>query len=423
MPLSNRVPITRRLQLDRADRLQRMPVRGDADLDRIAGRLRQRGVDVIDLGQRIVPDVEMVKRFSSELSGVGTEPVRRAGTQELREQLAGWYQVRFDVTLSPDHEIDVVPNRDVAAALIALAFIDAGDMALIPDPGPVGYRRGVILAGGGVIPYPLLERNDYLPNFMALENGLAGRLRLMALLYPNDPTTVIGDLNVFNQSITFAKQNNVLIVSDASYAHGVTGPTHPRGLLEVPAARGLGVELWSLDAAFGLPQLPLTVVAGNRDVIAALSFLVEAGHLEPLRAMIDATSGLLREPETLLCGRLERLEASKRVIVDALTEIGWRPRSSATVPFVWAAVPTVVDNVSFCRRLLRRTGVRVRPGVSFGERGEGFVRISVPPDETLAKTVADRLRSHARLYQRRLPRGRRLRAQERREQSQKDNNG
>lgn len=421
MPLSNRVPITRRLQLDRADRLQRMPMRADAELDRIAERLRHRGVQVIDLAQRIVPDAEMVSRFNATLSGAGSEPVLHTDTQALREQLAAWYQARFDVALSPDHEIEVVPNIELAASLVALAFVDAGDMALLPDPGPMSFRRGVILAGGGVIPYPLLERNDYLPNFVALENGLAGRLRLMVLLYPNDPTTVIGDLSVFNQAVAFAKQNNVLLVSDASHAHGISGPTQPRSLLEVPAARGVGVEFWPLDAPLGLPQLPLTVVAGNRDVVSALKFLSEAGHLEPSRPAVEITQTLLHNAEPTLRDRLQRLDASRQVLVDALTEIGWRPRSSATVPYVWASVPTVVDNVSFCRRLLRRTGVRVRPGTAFGERGEGFMRISIPPDETLAKAVAERLRSHARLYQRRLPRGRRLRAQTRRDQSAKDN--
>ncbi|GAB4314390.1 MAG: aminotransferase class I/II-fold pyridoxal phosphate-dependent enzyme [Candidatus Zixiibacteriota bacterium] len=408
MPISDRTSLIGRIQLDRADRLQRMPVRLDADLDRIAERLRQRGVEVFDLSFRSAPlDTQQVSLSPAQGETLG--PATPGATASLRESVAQWYQQRFGVHLNPATEIDFTPNANLAAALIALSFIDAGDMALLPDPGPQMYRTAVILAGGGVIPYPLLERNDYLPNLSAMENGLAGRLRLMVVGYPNDPTTAMSDLGAFAEIVAFGRKNNIIVLSEGGFAQAAADAIRPHSILEVRGARGTVVELLPFNDAFGIPNLPLTAVSGNRDVIAALRFMTELAGLAPVAPQVALAHSLLDQANDLIKARMERLQRSRKIITEALAKLSWRVRSSATTPFVWAAVPTAMDTGALCRRLLRRTGIRIKPGTAFGERGEGFVRIALPENLQTAQTIAERLDSHARLYQRRIPRGRRAR--------------
>ena len=183
---------------------------------------------------------------------------------------------------------------------------------------------------------------------------------------------------------------------------------YPRGFLEVKGARGVGVEVFSLSRNFGAGNLPLAVVAGNRDAVNAVSFLSAATGLRPLRVTVRMAEALLQEGESAFTHRLERLEASRRILVETFTEMRWTPRVSPAVPFLWLAVPASAGAEGLCRRVLKRTGIRLRPGTIFGERGEGFVRASIPDDPEIATAVAERLKRHAHLYQRKIPRARRL---------------
>ncbi|MBI5867896.1 MAG: aminotransferase class I/II-fold pyridoxal phosphate-dependent enzyme [candidate division Zixibacteria bacterium] len=148
----------------------------------------------------------------------------------------------------------------------------------------------------------------------------------------------------------------------------------------------------------------MAVIVGNREALTAVNFLVQASRLRPLARTVRVALSVLENAESLMAERMERLAASRNILVEALTEVGWTSRAAPTVPFLWVAVPGMVGSEGFSRRLLRRTGLKISPGSIFGVRGEGFVRIAIPPSESMAKIVAERLRSHARLYQRRIPR-------------------
>lgn len=402
------MPITRKISLDRADRLQRMPVSLDNDLDRIAARLAARDVKIIDLSSLRAGMEQLQPPAEAASDPSGWELADDNDLARFRDAVSSWYESRFGVTLDPLNEIEIVPNEFVAMSLLALAFIDAGDMVLIPDPGRPLYRGAVALSGGGAVPYYLWERNDFLPSFAGIEAGMAGRTRMMVLSYPHDPTTAMADVNVLHEAVTFAKRQNMLLVFDASYTHIANGPLRPRGLLEVKAARGVGVEVFPLSRNFGVGNLPLAVVAGNREAVNAVSFLSSATGLRPLRVTVRMALTLLQQGESAFAARLQRLETARRILVETFTEMRWTPRTSPAVPYIWLSVPATSGAEGICRRMLKRTGIRLRPGTVFGERGEGFVRAAIPDDPEVATTAAARLKRHAHLYQRKIPRARRL---------------
>ncbi|MEW5875619.1 MAG: aminotransferase class I/II-fold pyridoxal phosphate-dependent enzyme [Candidatus Zixiibacteriota bacterium] len=400
------MPLTRKILLDSADRMQRLPVPGDADMERIARRLTRLGVEIIDLSdlRSWVPDLPTGRGGAPDPDA--WKPATTAEMGKAKELISNWYSERFGVSLNPETEIDITPTVQSAVLMIALAYIDVGDVTLIPDPGPTFYRAAAVLAGGGVIPYHLYERNDYLPNFEGLQEGLMGRSRLMVLSYPHNPTSAVADLSTLTQAVVFARRNNILITYDSTLALAERGPIRPRSFLEASGARNVGVEVFAPGILLGDPSLCPSVVAGNREVVASASFLQRTCGVAYTRASIQKLTEVLVGAAGICAERLRRLDEARHILVEAFTGIGGSPRSSPTVPFLWASIPSAVGAEGYCRRVLRRTGIRLAPGTAFGERGEGYIRAAIPDNPDVARAVAERLIQHARLNQRRLPRAR-----------------
>lgn len=392
----------RRIFLDRTDRLQRLSVPSQ-DLARIADRLRRRGLDIIDLSRvssRSSKEPEQTNAPS------GWHPATPDQVTSLREAVAHWYDARFGVTLDPDLEITVVPNSVLGMTFLAMAFVEAGDMVLLPDPGAAFYRGAVVLSRGGVVPYHLTEGNGFRPRFSTLAERLVGRTRMIVMSYPHNPTTAMPDEALYTEAVAFGRKNQTLVVSDAAFSFASLDGRTPQSFLSASFATGVGVEIASLDTNFGVAGLSLAVVCGNREAVSGVRFLTESSHWLPSQGMVAAAIDLLFNGERVLQDRIARLTASRSHLMETVTEIGWTPHGSPTTPFLWVTVPARVGAEAFCRRMLRRTGVLLAPGTDFGESGEGAVRITIPEDPNITHTVCERLRRHAKAYQRRIPRPR-----------------
>ena len=392
----------RRIFLDRTDRLQRLAVPSQ-DLARIADRLRRRGAEIFDLS-RISTSTTSDPCDQAVAASSGWLPATRDQITALREAAAHWYEHRFGVTLDPELEITFAPNAVIGMTFLSMAFVEAGDMVLLPDPGVAFYRGAVVLAGGGVVPYHLSEGNGFRPRFAALAERLVGRTRMIVLSYPHNPTTTMPDDALYSEAVAFARRHQTLVVSDAAFSFASDGANQPPSFLSASFATGVGIEIAAMDTNYGVNGLALALICGNREAVSAVGFLTESSHWQPSRGMVTAAIRLLLDGESVLKERLNRLARSRQLISDAITEIGWTPHTSPTAPFLWVSVPARVGAEAFCRRMLRRTGVLMAPGTDFGEGGEGFVRITIPEDAKTAETVCERLHRHAKVYQRRLPR-------------------
>ncbi len=391
----------RRIFLDRTDRVQRLAVPSQ-DLAHIADRLRRRGIEIIDLSRISNRHQEAAATPASTQSG--WEPATRDQMIALREASAHWYEHRFGVELDPELEITFAPNAIVGLTTLAMAFVEAGDMVLLPDPGAAFYRGAVVLSGGGVIPYHLNEGNGYRPRFAALAERLVGRTRMIVMSYPHNPTTAIADVALYAEAVAFARKHQTLVVADAAFTFASDGKDKPPSFLSSSFATGVGVEIAALDTNFGITGLSLALLCGNREAVSAVRFLLESSHWLPSRGMATAAIQLLLNGDSKGKARMSRLAESRSLITSTIKEIGWLPHGSSTTPFLWVSVPARVGAEAFCRRMLRRTGVLMAPGSDFGEGGEGFVRMTIPENLQVAQSVAERLTRHAKVYQRRLPR-------------------
>ncbi len=389
----------RRIILDRADRLHRMPPEF-VNLDRLAARLDKRLIQTIDLSLidcSLNPELKPPTPSIADLAAPPEEKTYLA----FCESVARYYEARYGTALNPEKEILPVPGAATGLYLLALAFVDPGEMVLLPDPGPPVYRSAVALCGGGIQTYYLYDRSNYVPDCRTISASLAGRTKLWVLGYPHNPTTALADRDLITEVTRLARKHNILIVFDGTFSFLADSATDDAGFLANARARATGVEIVSFDHNFGLGDLRLAALVGNKEAIVGVKFLAESAGLLPSRGILKIGCWAMQYADRLIKDRRRRLNEAQAVLTEALEKPGWQVRSSGGLPFCWITLPRRFSSLGFTRRLLRRTGVKVTPGTVFGEQGEGYSRISLLTDLEKMKTAAARLVEFGSLWQKR----------------------
>jgi len=386
----------RKIILDRADRLQRMPPEL-AHLDRLAARWDKRSVSIIDLaGIDCSPDPDFLPPAPSVTDL--TSPPDEKTWLSFAELVTRYYESRCAAGLDPQKEILPVVGRKAALHLLALAFVDPGEMVLVPDPGPPLFRHAAALCGGGMQIYCLHDRDHYIPDCRRIADGLAGKTKLWILGYPHDPTTALADRDLITEVIRLARRHNILVAQDGTFAALAGRNADEAGLFADTHARATSVEVFSFDHAFGLGQLQLAVLVGNREALAGVKFLAESTGMLPSRGVLEVGRWALQHADRLRETRRGGFIEAHRVLAEALERLGWHVRSSEGLPFCWVTLPRRYTSLGFARRLLRRTGIMIAPGTIFGEQGEGYARISLLTDLEKMKTAAARLVEFGHLW-------------------------
>lgn len=364
-----------------ANRLGKFPPYVFAALDNRIKTLRAQGVDVIrlDIGS---PDLPPPPAIIDALADAARQPGNHgypsfAGTPALRRAMAAYYIRRFGVELDPETEVLPLIGSKEGIAHLALAWLDAGDVALVPDPGYPVYGMGALIAGAEPYPVPLLEDNEYLPDLDALPDAVVQRARLLWLNYPNNPTGATADLAFFERAVAFARRHDLLLCHDAPYCDvGFDGYQAP-SLLQIPGAREVAVEFNSLSKSHNMAGWRIGMAVGNARVLAALLQVksnVDSGIFQGVQAAaVAALTGdqaWIRERNTIY-------QARRDLVLEGLRRMGLRAATPQAGLYVWAATPAGVTAAAFAERLLVHTGVSVTPGSAFGAHGEGYFRISL----------------------------------------------
>jgi len=314
------------------------------------------------------------------------------GTEEFRTVCAEWYKERFGVSLNPETEVLPLMGSQDGLAHIFMAYIDAGDLALIPDPGYPIYSAGLMLAGGEKVAIPLLEENGFLPDLKQIEPEIARKAKLMFLNYPNNPTAAVASLSFFDEVVEFAKEYDLLICHDAAYSELAFEDFKPVSFLQARGAKEVGIEFHSVSKTYNLAGARLGFVVGNADVIGTLSQLksnIDYGVFAPVLA---AGAYALRNAQSSIEENKGAYQRRRDLLIEGCSKAGWKMPIPQGSMFIWAPVPTSQDSVSFAIDLARDTGVIVVPGRAFGEHGEGFVRIAMVQDESVLREAVQRIR-------------------------------
>ncbi len=311
---------------------------------------------------------------------------------EFRQAIASWYDRRFGVTLHRDDEVLPLVGSKEGIFHLPYAFIDPGDIALVPDPGYPVYETGTILAGGEAVLMPLLERNDFKPDLAALAPEVVARARVLWLNYPSNPTSAVADLEFFEEAVAFCKSNDLLLAHDAAYTEITYDDYVAPSVLQADGAMDCAIEFHSLSKTYNMTGWRIGWVAGTPQAIEAMKRLktnVDSGIFDAVqRAGIAALDG----PQDALKENVETYRRRRDLLCDGLKSMDIVVEPPKGSIYVWAPVPEEHTSESFTTYLLDEADIVVAPGTGYGPTGEGYIRFSLTiPDDRLQEGV-ERLR-------------------------------
>ncbi|MDO8963226.1 MAG: LL-diaminopimelate aminotransferase [Coriobacteriia bacterium] len=376
-----------------ANRIANLPPYLFAEIDRKAGLKRAQGIDVISLGIGD-PDRPTPDRILSAMERAIHNPANHqypsyVGAPRYREACSGWMKKRFGVDVDPNTETLALIGSKEGIAHLFLAFVDPGDVTLVPGAGYPVYHTGGILSGGETYWMPMTEENGFLADFDNIPADVLARTKMMFLSYPNNPTSAIANEAYFDKAIAFAREHDILLIHDNAYSEiGYDGYVPP-SLLERPGAKDVAIELFSCSKAYNMTGWRVAFACGNAAAIKALGTVksnIDSGVFTAVQdAAIEAFAGPQSEIDEL-CAMYQR---RRDLVVDALAKIGVEAAIPKATIYVWAKVPDGYTSASFAEHILESANVIVPAGSAYGPSGEGFIRISLTtPDERLEEAIA-----------------------------------
>jgi LL-diaminopimelate aminotransferase len=376
-----------------ANRIANLPPYLFAEIDRKAGLKRAQGIDVISLGIGD-PDRPTPERIVEAMGRAIHDPKNHQypsyyGAPKYREACSGWMRRRFGVDVDAATEVLALIGSKEGIAHLFSAFVDPGDVTLVPGAGYPVYYTGGVLVGGETYWMPMNEDNGFLADFEATPPDVAARAKMMFLSYPNNPTSAIANEAYFDRAIAFAREHDILLVHDNAYSEIGFEGYRPPSMLERPGAKDVAIELFSCSKAYNMTGWRVAFACGNAQAIKALGTVksnIDSGVFTAIQdAAIEAFSGPQAEIDAL-CAMYQR---RRDLVMDALGKIGIKAALPKATIYIWAKVPDGFTSADFAEKILEEANVIVPAGSAYGPSGEGYVRISLTtPDERLEEAIA-----------------------------------
>jgi len=353
------------------------------------------GKDIIDLGGGN-PDlpphpkiVEALKKAADVLEN-HRHPIYE-GLPELRQAVASWMKRRFDLDFDPETEVLILIGSKEGIAHVSWAFIDPGDVALVPDPAYPVYKRGVILAGGKATSMPLLKENWWLPDFEDIKKEDLSKAKLLFLNYPNNPTGAVADKEFLQRAVDFAKENEIIICQDMAYSEITFDNNRSESILKIDGAKENCLEFFSFSKTYGMTGWRLGFALGNSKLIDALRQVevnVNSGAFHVLqKAAVVALSLEDRDIDEVRQTYQERRD----VLVKGLRKLEWEVENPKGSIFVWAKIPYELDSRKMANLLIEKTGIVTTPGAGLGPSGKGYLRFSLIVDKERLEEAIERM--------------------------------
>ena len=376
-----------------ADRIANLPPYLFAEIDRKKEEKLSQGIDVISLGIGD-PDLPTPENIVNAMSDAIRVPSNHQypsyfGSKRYREACAEWMNRRFGVQLDADTEVLALIGSKEGIAHVFIAYVDPGDVTLVPGCGYPVYHTGGILVGGESWFMPMSEENDFLADFESCPPDVLARAKMMFLSYPNNPTSAIASPEYFDRAIAFAKKHNLLLIHDNAYSEIGFDGYRPPSLLERPGAKEVAIELFSCSKAYNMTGWRIAFAAGNASAINALGTVKSNIDSGAFTAVQDAAIEAMLGPQEITF-ELSRVYQHRRdLVIDALSDAGISARVPKGTIYVWARVPEGYDSASFATKILEQANVIVAPGNAYGPSGEGYIRISLAtPEDRLIEALA-----------------------------------
>lgn len=394
-------PISPRTRFPRIERLPPYVFNIVGDLMKAA---RARGEDVIDFGMGN-PDQPTPRHIVDKLVEVavrGTdsdyvvpehhnETANHAhrysvsrGVPRLRRAMSRWYKAHYEVDVDPETEIIATIGSKEGLAHLAFAVLGAGDTVLVPNPAYPIHIYGTVLAGADVRSVRIGEGIDFFAELVKAIRETVPTPKLLVLNFPANPTTQCVDLDFFEKIVAICKEHGIWLVHDLAYADLVFDGYHAPSVLQVPGAKDIAVEFFTLSKSYNMPGWRVGFMSGNPQLVHALTRIksyLDYGMFTPIQV---AAIAALEGPQDCVAEIRERYRLRRDVLCEGLNAAGWPVEPPRATMFVWARIPEPfheIGSLEFSRRLLTDANVAVSPGIGFGEYGDDHVRFALIENE------------------------------------------
>ncbi len=369
-------------------RIKRLPPYVFAEVDKIKMAARRSGEDIVDLGMGN-PDQSTPPHILEKLVEAAQNPRNHRysaskGIYKLRLAVCDWYKRRYDISLDPDSEAIVTIGAKEGISHLALAAVGPGDAVLVPSPTYPIHAYSVVIAGADVRSVPLTRDTDFFENLTIATKQSWPRPKMMIICFPQNPTTEVVEVDFFEKIVAFAKENDILVIHDLAYADLVFDGYKAPSFLQVPGAKDVGVEFFSLSKSYNMPGWRIGFCVGNERIIHALTRIksyLDYGIFQPLQiAGIIALNG----PQECVQEICDMYKSRRDTLISGLNQAGWQVEAPKATMFVWAEIPErfrSMGSLEFSKKLLNEGRVAVSPGVGFGEYGDKHVRFALVENE------------------------------------------
>ncbi len=370
-------------------RIKRLPPYVFATVNNLKMEARRKGEDIIDLGMGN-PDGATPRHIVDKLIDAARKPKNHRysaskGITQLRIAICEWYKRRYDVDLDPESEAVVTIGSKEGLSHLVLATVGPGDVVLTPTPAYPIHPYSVIIAGGEIRTVPIGAGIDFFEEVEKAYKTAWPRPKMLIMNFPHNPTTqVVDGLGFFKKVVDFAKENRIIVLHDLAYADLVYDDYKAPSFLQVPGARDVGVEFFSLTKSYSMAGWRVGFCCGNKEIVGALikikSYL-DYGMFQPIQI---ASIVALRGQQDCVEDIRTVYERRRNILMKGLRQAGWTIEPPRATMFAWAEIPESfrkMGSLEFCKLLIRKGGVAVSPGIGFGEGGDNFVRFALVENE------------------------------------------
>jgi alanine-synthesizing transaminase len=376
-------------------RIRRLPPYVFAEVNAMKAAARARGEDIIDLGMGN-PDGAPPKHVIDKLCEVASKPTAHRysaskGIPGLRKAQAAYYKRRWDVDLDPDSEVIVTLGSKEGLANLAQAITAPGDVVLAPNPSYPIHTFGFIIAGAAIRSIPAAPGPEFFDRLEMAMRYTVPRPKVLVVGYPSNPTAYVADLPFYQRLVNFAREHDLIVISDLAYAEIYFGDVPTPSILQAEGAKEVAVEFTSMSKTYSMAGWRMGFAVGNKRLIGALTRVksyLDYGAFTPIQA---AATAALNGPQDIIAENRALYKKRRDVLVKSFANAGWTIPVPQASMFAWAPIPeqfAKLGSMEFSKQLLTHAHVAVAPGVGFGEEGEGFVRIALVENEQRLRQAA-----------------------------------
>jgi alanine-synthesizing transaminase len=374
--------------MDEFSRIQRLPAYVFNITGEMKSAARRRGEDIIDFGMGN-PDGATPKHIVDKLIEAVLKPTTHRysvsrGLPRLRKAVCNWYKTRYDVDLDPDSEAIVTIGSKEGIAHLCLAILDSRDTVLVPNPSYPIHIYGPVIAGAHIVSVPVHNQESFLAQLEELIPRMTPRPKALIVNFPSNPTTECVDLPFLARLVALAREHGFYLIQDLAYADIAFDGYRPPSVMQVPGAKEVAVEFFTLSKSYNMPGWRVGFMVGNQRLVGALARLksyFDYGTFTPIQV---AAIAALEGPQECVAQICDNYRRRRDVLVEGLNKAGWSVAKPRATMFVWAQIPEPyrdLRSLEFSKLLLTEAKTAVSPGIGFGDYGDNHVRFALIENE------------------------------------------